>query len=212
MAPNFQSSFIPKEPMTEDKVFKPKKAGILGVAAVSIFIISILGAIGMYVYEGMIKSEIQSLESQLATAEKGIDKKTINDMTEFGNKLQAVGSIISKHEVISGFLNSLASSTVSTVQFTDFSYGDMKSGSLTISLKGKANSYAAVALQEKIFSQEKYFSSLAFSNLNLTDKGMVSFDLVISVEQKISVYAPKSGASTDTSVNANVSTSTNINI
>jgi hypothetical protein len=191
MAPNFQSSFIPKEPMTEETVFKKKKAGILGVAVVTLFIISIIGAVGMYVYKGMVNSDIQNLESQLALAEKGIDKKSINDMSNFSKKLDTVNNIITKHQVISGFLNNLSSSTVSSVQFIEFGYGDLKGSSLTVSLKGKANSYSAVALQESIFSKNKYFGSMSFSNLNLTSDGMVSFDLTIIVDQKISEYAPE---------------------
>jgi hypothetical protein len=190
MAPNFQSSFIPKDPMTEEKVFKKKKAGIVGVLAVSLFVTSIIGSIGVYVYKGMIKSEIQSLESQLATAEKSIDKKTIGEMTQFGKKLEVVKSLVFKHQVISNFLTALSSSTVSTVQFDSFSYGDTKTDSLSVMLQGKATSYASIVLQERVFSQIKYFKSVTFSNLSLSDKGMVSFNLAISVDPQIAVYAP----------------------
>ena len=56
MAQNFQSSFIPKGPITEE-VFKKKKAGILGILAVSLFISSIVISVAMYVYKGIIKSD-----------------------------------------------------------------------------------------------------------------------------------------------------------
>ncbi|MEK7117002.1 MAG: hypothetical protein AAB837_02460 [Patescibacteria group bacterium] len=189
MAPNFQSSFIPKEPVTEE-VFKKKKAGIFGVLAVSLFISSIVISAAMYVYKGIIKSEIQNLQSQLAESEKNIDKKTIGDMSQFAKKLDIVKSIVYKHQVISNFLSSLASSTVSSVQFTDFAYNNAKEDSLDVTLHGKADSYASIALQENIFSQNKRFKSMLFSNLTLADKGEVSFDLAISVDPQISVYAP----------------------
>jgi hypothetical protein len=190
MAPNFQSSFIPKEPMTEEKVFGKKKAGIVGVLAVSLFVTSIIGSIGMYFYKSMVKSEIQGLESQLAEAEKTIDKKTINEMTQFGKKLEIVKSLVFKHQVVSNFLSTLSSTTVSTVQFNDFNYGDIKEGSLSVNLKGKAANYASVALQESVFAKTKYFKSVTFSNLSLTDKGLVSFDLFFSVDPQIAVYTP----------------------
>jgi hypothetical protein len=189
MASNFQSSFIPKEPVTEE-VFKKKKAGILGVLAVSLFVTSIIASIAIYVYKGIIKSDIQNLQSQLANAEKSIDKKTIDEMVKFSKKLDMAKSIVLKHRVISNFLNALASSTVSSVQFTSFSYGDMVGGNLPVTLHGKAVSYATVALQESILSQNKYFRSISFSNLNLENKGLVSFDLAISVDPQISVYSP----------------------
>lgn len=189
MAPNFQSSFIPKEPITEE-VFKKKKAGLFGVLAVSLFITSIIVSIAMYVYKGIVKGEIQNLQSQLAESEKNIDKKTIDEMSQFGKKLNAAKSIVFRHQVISNFLDTLASSTVSSVQFTDFSYSNLKEGSLSVTLKGKATSYASVALQENVFSKNKYFKSVLFSNLTLADKGLVSFDLAILVDPQISVYSP----------------------
>jgi hypothetical protein len=189
MASNFQSSFIPKESAAEP-VFKKKKTGIVGVLAVLLFISSIAGAVGIYIYKGMVKSEIQNLESQLALAEQNIDKKSIGDMAKFGKKLQIIKSLVEKHKVVSNFLGALSSSTVSTVQFTSFGYDEIKDGVLTVNLQGKATSYASVALQEKVLSEEKYFKSTTFSNLTLATDGLVSFDLTISVNPQISVYSP----------------------
>jgi hypothetical protein len=189
MAQNFQSSFIPKGPVTEE-VFKKKKTGILGILVVSLFISSIVISVAMYVYKGIIKSDIQNLELQLADAEKNIDVKTIDQMSQFSNKLTAAKTIVLRHQVISRFLDSLASSTVSSIQFTDFNYGNLEDGKLTVNLKGKATSYASIALQESIFSQDKYLKSISFSNLALVDKGFVSFDLAISLDPQISNYSP----------------------
>ncbi|MFH0804367.1 MAG: hypothetical protein V1896_02085 [Candidatus Zambryskibacteria bacterium] len=189
MAPNFKSSFIPKGPVTEE-VFKKKKAGFLGVLVVSLFISSIVISIAMYVYKGIVKSDIQNLELQLAEAEKNIDKKTINEMSQFSKKLNVAKAIVLKHQVVSKFLETLASSTVSTVQFNNFNYGNLEEGKLSVNLQGEAASYASIALQESIFSQNKYFKSISFSNLNLSDKGSVSFGLVISVDSQISAYSP----------------------
>jgi hypothetical protein len=189
MAQNFQSSFIPKESATEE-VFKKKKAGFVGVLAVSLFISSIVISVAIYVYKGIIKSDIQNLELQLADAEKSIDKKTIDEMSQFSKKLTSAKTIVLRHQVILKFLDSLASSTVSQVQFTDFNYGSLEQSNLIIKIKGKASSYASLALQDNVFSQNKYFKSVLFSNLALTDKGLVSFDLTISIDPQITAYAP----------------------
>jgi len=188
MAPNFQSSFIPKEPATKE-IFVKKKAGIFGILAVSLFFASIIIAVGLFFYKGIIKNDIQSLESQLSVSEKNIDKKTIDDMYKFSQKLDVVKSIVAKHQVVSNFLDALSSSTVSSVQFTSFNYSNLEEGKLTVNLQGKATNYSSVALQENVFSQNKYFESTSFSNLNLTDKGSVTFDLVILVDPQISIYS-----------------------
>lgn len=189
MAPNFQSSFIPKGPMTEE-VFKKKKAGMLGVLAVSLFVFSIILSIGLYVYKGILKSDIENLQLQLAQEEKNLDKETIAKMSQFSKKLSVVKSIVLKHKVVTNFLETLASSTVSSVQFVDLTYNESKNGDLIVSLSGNASDYASVALQEDVFSNVKYFKSMAFSNLGLGKEGSVSFDLEIIIDPKISVYSP----------------------
>ena len=190
MAPNFQSSFIPKEPMTDEKMFKTKKTGFVGILAVSLFVTSIIVSVGVYVYKGILKNEIQALESQLSESEKSIDKKTIGEMVQFAQKLQMAKSIVLKHQVVSNFLGALSSSTVSTVQFSNFNYGDIKNNSLTVNLKGKAANYASISLQENVLFQNKDFKSVVVSGLSLDDKGMVSFDFNISVDPQIATYNP----------------------
>lgn len=189
MASNFQSSFIPKEPVTQE-VFKKKKAGVFGVLVFSLFIFSMIASGGMYFYKGIIKNEIKDLESQLAEAEKNIDKKTIDEMAQFDQKLDIAKSLVAKHQIISGFMGMLSSSTVSAIQFTDFNYGNLEQNKLSVKMQGKATSYAAIALQESIFYQNKYLKSISFSNLNLAEKGLVSFDLDMTIDQQITAYAP----------------------
>jgi hypothetical protein len=189
MAPNFQSSFIPKGPVTEE-AFQKKKPSVLGVLVVSLFVISIVISVALFIYKGMVKNDIKNLESQLVEAEKNIDKGAINEMFQFSKKLTVAKTIVIRHQVISRFLDSLASSTVSAVQFTSFNYGSLEEGELSVNLKGKATNYSSIALQEDIFSKSEYFKSATFSNLTLDDKGLVSFDLSISVDSQISTYSP----------------------
>lgn len=189
MASNFQSSFIPKEPATQ-QAFKPKKTGFLGFLAVLLFLVSIAGAGGVFFYKSLLKKDVQELESQLAAAEKNIDKETINEMSKFSRKLSTVKSIVFKHRVVSNFIEALASSTVSAVQFTDFSFGDIKDEGLTVNLLGKALNYSSIATQENILYQNEYFKSIDFSNLALGENGLVSFTVKLIVDPQISIYNP----------------------
>src|SRR3989344_2636946 len=211
MTPGFQSSFIPKEPETGE-VFKKKKAGIFGMVAVLLFISSIVLSIALFIYRGMLKSDITALQSELVLTEKSIDKKTINEMSQFSKRLRLTQSIILKHQVVSGFLETLSTDTVSSVYFTDFSYTNTNDDKLSVTLRGKASGYAAVALQESVFNKNKNFKSVIFSNLTLADGGLVSFDLSIVLDPKISVYSvqtvpvptPASTTSTTTKSSASI--------
>jgi hypothetical protein len=154
-------------------------------------LISIAGAVGMYFYKGMVKTEIQGLEQQLAGAEGSIDKQTISEMSQFGQKLKIIKGVVVKHQVVSNFLTGLASSTVSSVYFSGFNYGDASDKNLTVVLNGKALNYASIALQEEVFSQNKYFKSVDFSDLTLAKGGLVSFEVKIVVDPKIAIYSPQ---------------------
>jgi len=188
MVPNFQSSFIPKEPTEE--VFKRKKPSIVGILVMTLFIASIVISVGIFVYKGMVESDIASLKNQLVDAESSIDKKTINEMSDFSKKLSLTKRIVQNHQIISKFLDSLASSTVSTIQFVSFSFGNDGNGGVTAKLQGRATNYSSIALQENVLSKSEYLRSVTFSNLTLTDKGGVSFDLAVLIDPQIAVYSP----------------------
>lgn len=190
MAPNFHSSFIPKEPITQE-VFKKEKAGFAGILAAAFLGLMILASVGLYFYKGIVKNEIKVLEAELVEAEKSIDKTTINELAKFSKKLNMVEAVVTKHQVISKFLTTLASSTVGTIYFESFDYGNLEVGKLDVNLTGRANSYAAVALQESVLNQNKYFKSVVFSGLTLVEGGAVSFKLNISVDpQIVAAFAP----------------------
>jgi len=188
MAPNFQSSFIPKESPTAN-TFAKKDRSLAGMLAVTLFVLSLIGSAGIYFYKGMVRNDISALKAQLSESEKNIDKETIDEMLVFSKKLEVIKEIVYKHRAVSNVLAIIASSTVSTVYFDDFNYSTSPNGGLSVVLHGKALGYAAVALEESILSQEKYFKSTNFANLALSEGGLVSFDLTISVDPEAAVYS-----------------------
>lgn len=198
MASDFQSSFIPKGPVTTDGA-KKSSLSIIGILGVLLFVLALLGAGGIEAYKYMLKSDISALQTELANAESGIDKATINQMSDFSDRMDVVKSIVLKHRVVSRFLDTLSTSTVKTVRFSNLSFGSLTPDSLSVKLQGETNSYSSIALQEKIFSDIKYFKSMKFSNLGLQDAGKVMFDLDIVVDPAIAQYEPPASFLTATS-------------
>lgn len=189
MAQGFQSSFIPKGSAAQEGLPK-KKMGIFGLIAVSVFALVIILSIGLAVYKSILEGQIENLKAQLAEAGRNIDKKSIDQMLEFSKKLSMAKSIVENHQVISGFTASLASSTVSTVSFDDFNYRMVSPGELSVVMRGKAKDYASLALQESVFRKNQYWKSVSFTNMNLGEGGLVSFEVTVSVDPKITVYSP----------------------
>ena len=204
MAPNFQSSFIPKEPITQ-QVFAKKKMGLFGVLSVTFFTLSILSSIGIVVYKNILKNDIKNVQSQLAEAEQTMDKKTIEEMLKFSKKLQLVKSVVDRHTVFSNFLVSLASSTVNSVSFNNLQYGGEQNKDLTVNLDGRAPSYGTVALQEDVFKKNKFWKTVNISDLKLGDDGFVSFSVNLTIDQKISLYdVPNDGTKNSSSTSSKI--------
>lgn len=187
MSSNFESSFIPKDPSAGDSL-KRKNVGVVGVVVVSFFALAIISALGLFVYKMMVKGDIETLRSEMAAAESAIDKNSIDEMLHFSRKLNFIKSIIVKHQVVSNFLDQLSSSTVSTVTFNEFNYGNITDFGLAVNMKGQTNSYASLALQEKLFNENPNFKSVSFSGLRLSESGNVEFAVSLSVDPSVSVY------------------------
>jgi hypothetical protein len=211
MNTNFKSSFIPKEPTTTEQVFKRSGSGFLGFLTATFFTVSVLAAGGLYFYKGMLKSEIQSLQSELAEAEDSIDKKTIDEMNRFSKKLAAAREIVLRHQAVTNFMNTLSSNTVSSVQLTDFGY-TYAPDELTVQLKGRASDYGSVALQESVlYNRVSSVKTLSFENLSLDTRGFVTFDLKVVVDPRIAIYNPPISAPVEPSRSTPTSTATSTN-
>jgi len=189
MAPNFQSSFIPKQSSTQE-TFKKQKYGIAGTFAFLLFLLSLVVAGGLFFYEKLIQGEIEDLKSQLTTAEGNIDREAIAELSNFDSKLRAADTLVDRHTVVSNFIKIVASSTVSSVRFNRLDYRFAQDNTLIASLRGEATSYAALALQEDVFLKEPNVNSIVFSELKLADGGLVEFGLDMVIDSKVSLYAP----------------------
>lgn len=195
MAANFQSSFIPKETI-------PGKSGgvsdksIINFLGVLLLILSILASVGLFVYKGMLSSELEELKSNLALAESSIDKKAVDEIITFNKKLNLIRGVLEKHQASSNFLTVLSSSTVSGVSFDEFRYNYLNTGGLEVNLRGKASNYSTLALQEDVLSGVKEIKSAKFSNLTASDKNLIGFELALSLDPVVSIYNPEIATST----------------
>ncbi len=209
MGPNFQSSFIPKGPVTSSEPFQKKKGSIFSTLIVIFFILVLIMTAGLYMYKKMLEGNIESLKSQLVEAEKNIDSKSIKRMYDFSRKLSIARGIVQNHLVASNAIEALSSSTVRSVNWNSFVF-DSDLNTFRMNVKGSAPSYAAVALQENALKNEKSFQSISFSNLTLSEKGSISFDAVITVEAGALRYDPPISVSVPLRVSTSTATSTSL--
>lgn len=185
MDKEFQTSFIPKKPIVEERVSTRRPVGLLNFIVTIIFIGSIVAAGGAYAYELSLKKSVSDMDAQLVLAREHFDDAAITEMQNLDKRLHASDQILSSHIMISPIFMALQSLTLKTVSFTRFDYKintDTGKTKVEITMSGKATSYEAIALQSDSLAQNKYIKDPVFSNLNLDEKGRVTFDLSFIVD------------------------------
>ena len=188
MAPQFQSSFIPKQNTLEKGFSHSANISLFGSISRLLFFVVFLGSLGMFGYKFMVKRNIDSLKLEIVEAEKGIDRSTIKEMSDFSEKVRAIDKILVNHQAVSNFLSLLGESSVTSLEFSDFTYSGLPDGSLEVVLKGRARDYASIALQEDVLSKEENIRTLSFGPMTLESTGTVAFSLRAVIEPRVTLY------------------------
>jgi len=205
MEQNFQTSFIPKKPMIEERAVATKPVGFLLVLSIFILCTMVITSGGLYFYKEIIMKNITQMETDLNLAKNRFEPSKITQLQTLDKRLRASTEILSKHLAISPIFEALQAITMKTVRFTKFDYdlGDDKNAKVLVSMSGVAVGYRSVALQSNLFAQNKYFIDPIFSNLSLDNSGNVLFDLEFSVDPTFIDFSNTLLHANDESLNSN---------
>lgn len=184
MDKEFQTSFIPKKPLAEERTSTRHPVSVLNFIVTIVFIFSIVAAVGTYFYKVTLAKKVDNMNEQLALAKDRFEPALISDMQTLDRRLNASEQILANHIIVSPIFKSLQDLTLKSVSFTKFDYsiGETGTKEITVLMSGKATGYDAIALQSDALSQNKYIKDPVFSNLNLDDKARVTFDLSFIVD------------------------------
>jgi hypothetical protein len=190
MEQNFQTSFIPKKPMIEERAVVSQPVGLLTIISIFIFFTVIIATGGLYFYDGVLKKNIATMENDLNLAKNRFEPSKIVQLQVLDKRLIASTEILSKHVAISPIFEALQDITMKTVSYNKFSYDfdGNKNSKILVKMTGTAVGYKSVALQSDLFAKNKYLIDPVFSNLLLDDKGDVLFDLEFSVDPNFIDY------------------------
>ena len=182
MDQNFQTSFIPKKPIVEDRATTSSSfsLGLFTVVSLFIFFTMVVGTGGLYFYKLSQQNRIVTMQQQLGLAKKEFEPSDIARLQTLDRRLNAATEVLSNHVAISPIFQALGDLTIKAVRYTKFSYS-ISGGTVQVKMSGQAVGYMSVALQADILAQSKYFEQPVFSNLSLDDKGNVLFDLTFNV-------------------------------
>lgn len=190
---NFQTSFIPKKPLVEERVVREKSVNIFSFLATIIFFASLVAAGGVYFYKIVLTKDVAAMSEQLNLAKEAYDPKLITELQNLDKRINASEEILSNHIVLSPLFKSLQQVTLKSIRFTKFDYSisSENGGGILVKMVGQTSSqggYNAIALQSDLLAKNKYIKDPVFSNLNLDEKGAVTFDLSFTVDRSFLSY------------------------
>lgn len=190
MEQNFQTSFIPKKPIIENRVSSPRGMGLLTMIAMFLLFTVVVISVGLFIYKGILTKSITDKQATLNTAKSRFEPEKISQLSLLDRRLKASNEILSKHIVVTPIFQALQAITMKTVRYTKFTYelGTDKDPKVTVQMSGIAVGYESVALQSDLFTKNKNIIDPVFSNLTLDDKGNVLFDLQFSVDPSFVNY------------------------
>ncbi len=190
MEQNFQTSFIPKKPMIQERAVQARPTSFFTVISIIILFTMLIASGGLYFYKGVVSKSIVSKESALLLAKNRFEPEKITQLQTLDKRLKASADILSKHVAVSPIFAVLQDITMKTVRYTEFTYqqGNEKDSKILVSMKGEAVGYRSIALQSDLFAKENRIIDPVFSNLTLNDNGNVVFDLEFSVAPTLVQY------------------------
>ena len=192
MEPQFQTSFIPKKPLTQEVSNRaPRRVSILNFISTVFFIGTLVVSGFLYFYVSSLNTKIANLKSNLEQEKQSFDYDTIETMQVLSKRIQGAKEILSNHIAISPLFSLIENITLKTVQYTKFDYSieDINGGGVKVSLSGVAPGYESIGWQEEEFTKSRYIKNPVFTNLTLGDRGQVSFDVEFFVDESYLNYA-----------------------
>lgn len=166
-----------------------KPLNFLVFISIVIFVISILAAAGSFGWLAILKSKKESLKSDLEKNVKAFEVQTIEEYIRLDTRIDTARLLLANHIAFSNLLDYLNESTIKTVRYIDFKYDVNAEGVATITMTGQAKNYNSVAYQSEVFGKNKNLKSPIFSNLDLNDKGDVTFSFTTQLDPALLSYS-----------------------
>jgi len=196
MEAKYQTSFIPKKPVTTGQ----RSSGgmsLLLLISILIFLVS-LGSVAYVILfkQAYIKS-IEEAQKTIETNKSGLvsDSLTIESLVELDSRINVANKLLSNHIAVSPIFNFLQQATLKSVRFKNFSFTSVNKDStkkVSIQMSGQAKDWETVASQADEFGKtewKKIIDEPKISNLSLNSDGSISFIFSAYINPDYLIYS-----------------------
>lgn len=196
-------SFIPKSPLLSDDALRARSRpwSMFGVFASIIFLVIFGAYVGLYFYNDVLASRIESLTAKVNEVREGFDNMEVKQARAFYARAELVRSLLDDHIIVNPVFDFLEANTVATIFYTnlDFKRDDADNSLPIVTITGEAPSYASLAYQADIFRERDELTSFFVKDVTLTNVGSVTFSLEMTFVPDYLSYTKQYAAHTATS-------------
>lgn len=188
-----QTSFIPKKPIVASSKMGSTSASapinLFTLLATILFIVAIALSGGVYFYKGLVVKQIETDRATLERAKGAFDPELINQIVRLDSRIETSKKLFASHVAVTPLFDFLSSITLRSVRFKDFSFSYLSPNEITVSMRGQAQGYAAVALQSDLFDSQKGLSDTVIGDMALDPSGLVNFSVSTTIDPNIVSYS-----------------------
>lgn len=196
METKFQTSFIPKKPVVEERR-NNSSISLFLLLSIIVFLVSIGLGGWIFIQKDLLIKNIESAEEVIKSNQGAFELDTIESMIRLDSRIKIAKDLLASHVSISPIFSFLEDKTLKSVRFKTFNFtsaGKDESGASTIkvTMTGQAKDFKTIALQAEEFGNVNYRNIIknpVFSDLNLTSDGSVSFSASMFVVPSFLSYS-----------------------
>jgi len=193
MENSFQTSFIPKKPISAVNSTRRKSTSFFSVLTIILLVVVAVASGSLFVYRSYLTKQKESLSSSLLKVRDSFEQATIKELELFDKRASAAKEVLDSHIVLSPMFEVLGNLTIPSIQYTKFEHTTDSNG-FFVKMSGIARDYRSVALQADVFNSSKgrYFKNVVFSNLMKDKSNYVVFDIEFNVDPGLLSYEKNS--------------------
>ncbi|GMQ95250.1 MAG: hypothetical protein BMS9Abin13_363 [Patescibacteria group bacterium] len=199
-------SFIPKKSLAKQAGRRKRPRSLWLFLSSLIFFLTVASYGGLYFYNVTLEEVLTEKNDKLESIKKELDPtNVIESAMALQTKIDTARRLLDDHISLLPLFDFLERNTLKSVKFDSFSFSRKEatdapaSGAvnsapdeleITISMKGRAVSYASLAFQSDVFAEAKrYIKSFSISNLKPDASGDIVFDFNAVLNPSFLLYA-----------------------
>ena len=183
--PTIPTSFVPKQPLPENRRKSSPGSNILLIISIAILGISALAALATFGYSKYLDSAIQVKKTALDQALAKTDQDAINELIRLKRRFDSGKQILNAHTVPSQFFDTLEKITLENVRFDAMKLTVSDDRSARLEMTGVARNFNTLAAQSNVFAKNDAIRRAIFSNFIPNKNGTVAFSVTADLDSKV---------------------------